>query len=141
MTHRFDGYNYVLRLDKGELLVQTLQEFIQKNHIKGAWISGLGGAQWVELGFYDLAAKQYHWRRFEQLLEVTALQGNISWQAEQPALHLHGTFADQDYRAIGGHIKELCVGGTIELFIHTIFGDKPLARKDDAKTGLRLLEL
>lgn len=141
MVHRFDGYNYVLRLDKDELLVQTLQEFIQKNHLKAAWLSGLGGAQWVELGFYDLSTKQYRWRRFEQLLEVTALQGNIGWQGDRPALHLHGTLTDQNYQAIGGHIKELCVGGTIELFLHTIFGDKPLSREDDAKTGLKLLDL
>ena len=141
MTHKFDGYNYLLRFDKDELLIAALTDFVKKQGIKAAWVSGLGGAQWAELGFYDLPATTYRWQRFDELLEVTALQGNIAWKDSEPALHLHGTLTNSQFQAIGGHVKELAVAGTCELFLHTIFGDEKLTRSANETTGLSLLDL
>jgi predicted DNA-binding protein with PD1-like motif len=140
MIQQSDGHNYLIRFTKDELLIEGLQAFMQEKQLPGAWISGLGGAQWVELGFYDLPNQRYQWRRFDELLEVTAITGNIAWQNQQPVLHLHGTFSGQDYQAIGGHIKELCVGGTLELLIQP-FGNQPIQRQQDNTTGLKLLAL
>jgi uncharacterized protein len=140
MTYRFDGYNYIVRLQKDELLVASLTEFAQQQNLKGTWLNGLGGAQWAELGFYDLDQKQYQWQRFDELMEVTSLQGNLAWKDDKPVWHIHGTLSGRDFQAVGGHVKELCVGGTIELHLHTIFGDQ-LTRTQDDQTGLSLLEL
>lgn len=138
MNYIFDGYNYTVTLERGELLIASLMKIIKDRDIHSAWINGLGGATWVQLGFYDLEAKQYSWKRFDQLLEITSIQGNIAWQDNEPVIHTHGTFSSSDYNAIGGHIKELQVGGTCELHLHTIFGNK-LHRLNDRKSGLDLL--
>ncbi len=140
MRYHFDGYNYIIRLKKGELLVELLDTFAREQELKSVWLSGLGAAQWAELGFYDLPGKHYHWKQFDEPMEVTALQGNLAWRADQPVWHIHGTLGRNDFQAIGGHIKELCVGGTVELHLHTVF-DKRLTRQDDEQTGLALLDL
>lgn len=140
MTYHFDGYNYIVRLNKDELLVESLTNLVKQESIKGAWVNGLGGAQWAELGFYNLPEQTYQWQRFDQLMEVTSIQGNIAWDNNEPALHLHGTLSDEKYNAIGGHIKELCVAGTVELHLHTIFGEQLTRQKDEA-IGLNLLHL
>ncbi len=140
MIYHFDGYNYLVRLAKGERLIESLTTLATKQDLKATWISGLGGAQWVELGFYDLEQKQYLWKRFDQLMEVTSLQGNVAWNGDHPVWHVHGTLSGRDYQAIGGHVKELCVGGTVELHLHTIFNSR-FAREHDEDTGLDLLDL
>jgi hypothetical protein len=140
MTHQFDGFNWLLRLNKGEYLIDSLLNFTREHNISGAWVSGIGAALSAELGFYDLNKKQYRWKKFDQLMEITSLQGNIAWSDGEPAVHIHGTFSDSDMRSFGGHVKELEVGGTCEVLLHRWYQDK-LTRSNDQQTGLTLLDL
>jgi predicted DNA-binding protein with PD1-like motif len=140
MKFQYDGFNWLLRLEKGELLVESLTKLIKDENIRGAWVSGLGGVSWAELGFYSLDTKQYKWKKFEQALEITSLQGNIAWSGEELVLHLHGTFSDDNLQAYGGHVKEAEVAGTCEILLHRWY--KPgLERSEDEETGLKLLDL
>lgn len=141
MTYKFDGYNWLVRLQKGEKLIESLVKIIEKESIKGAWISGLGGALSAELGFYDLEKQQYQWQLFNELMEITSLQGNIAWKGDEPALHIHGTFTKADFSAIGGHVKELIVGGTCEILLHRWNAEEGLSRSIDKETGLTLLDV
>jgi len=139
MTYRFDGYNYLMRLEKDDLLMQSLLEFA--GQVKQSfWLSGAGGAQWAELGFYDLPNRRYEWKRFDQLMEITSLQGNLAWEHDQAVWHVHATLADAGFHAIGGHVKELCVAGTCEILLHAVQGE-PIRRVHDETIGLSLLEL
>lgn len=140
MTHLFDGFNDIVRLQKGERLIESLETFVQDNELPGAWINGLGGTLEVTLGFYDLDKKQYHWQTFDGLREVVSLTGNIAFdEAGKPQFHLHGVFGDPTFQTIAGHVKDLTAGATLELFIHRTY--KPLHRKPDDETGLPLLDL
>lgn len=144
MSYTFDGFNYFIRLQKGDLLVQSLTELVQKEQLSGAWLSGLGAALWVELGYYDLDAKKYIWKRIDPpdgALEITALSGNVSWSDDQPALHIHGSFSDKEMRGFGGHVKELAVAGTCEVFLHLKQGPDKLTRSHDTDIGLNLLDI
>lgn len=136
-----DGSNYLARFERGERLMVALTTFVREQNITGAWLSGLGAAEWAELGYYDMAAKQYQWRKFDTLLEILSLQGNVAWQQGEPVIHLHGTFSDQHYQVVGGHVKDLQVGGTCELFIQLTGSESKLKRLFDQETGLNLLEL
>jgi predicted DNA-binding protein with PD1-like motif len=140
MTYAFDGYNWLARFEKGELFVQGLTQLAKREKIQGAWIVGLGAAQWAELGFYDLDKQAYQWKRFDKLMEITSIQGNIAWEGDEPVLHLHGTFADESMQAFGGHIKELQVGGTCEVLLHRWYADA-LHRTQNPDSGLKLLDL
>ena len=140
MHARFDGYNYLLRLKKGDLLVASLTKFVIEKDIKGGWVMGLGGLAWAELGFYNLQAQAYEWDKLDEALELTSLQGNIAWQDNKPALHLHATVSDASFHARGGHVREAETAGTVELFIH-VWNEDKLMRSRDNQTGLNLLDL
>lgn len=141
MTYTFDEYNYTLRFAKGELVVEQLTKFIQDNDVHGGWIVGLGGLMWAELGFYDLDAQEYSWKKFDELLELTNVTGNIAWQDGKPVLHLHATVSDASFHAYGGHLKEAEAAGTVEIFIHRWLNKDGLKRTKDQDTGLNLLDL
>lgn len=130
-----------MRLEKGERLMAGLQELIEKEPVGSAWVSGLGGAAWAELGFYDLPNQSYKWQKIDEPLEITSLQGNIAFdEAGEPVLHIHGTFSRADFTAHGGHVKDLEVAGTCEILVSHWDGEK-ITRRHDDQVGLSLLDL
>jgi uncharacterized protein len=140
MTHSFDGYNYIIKLQKGEKLIASLNKFAQETKLEGGWINILGGALQMTLGFYDLDKKQYHWQDFEGLYEITGITGNLAYDGQsQPIFHLHGTFAGRDFKTFGGHVKDLTAAATVEIFVHRSF--KKVKRSHDEASGLQTLDL
>ncbi len=141
MTYKFDDYNWLVRINKGEKLVESLLEIIKKEQIKGAWVSGLGGSLSATLGFYDLEKKEYHFQDFNELMEITSLQGNIASKGGEPVLHLHATLSNKNMQGFGGHVKEITAAGTIEVLIHRWYETGGLTRSIDQETGLSLLDV
>ncbi len=144
MKYKFDGYNWLVRLEKGEKLVETLMQIAKDQKIGGAWISGLGACAWAEAGYYDLDTKKYNFKKLDGPLEILGLQGNVAWHpldsGNEPVLHIHGTFSDKEMKTYGGHVKELEVAGTCEVLLHRWY-EVGLERKMDDETGLNLLNL
>lgn len=140
MKFRFDGYNYIVRLEKGEQLVSSLVKLIKEQKIPTCWINGLGGAERAEIGFYNLETQEYEWRKVNEPLEIVSLQGNITWAANEPSLHIHGAFSKRDGNTVSGHVKEVIISGTCELFLHRWYGEN-LTKKVDPDIGLKLLDL
>lgn len=130
----------MVRLEKGELLVSSLVQLIKANDIPSCWISGLGGAEQADVGFYNLDRQEYEWRKVKEPLEIASLQGNITWTGSEPSLHMHGIFCKRDGKVVGGHVKEVVVNGTCEVFLHRWYGEK-LTKKVDPDLGLKLMDL
>lgn len=140
MTYSFDGYNYLIKLDNGEQLMSALKTFVEDTKLKGGWINIIGSAQQMTLGFYDLDKKQYEWQDFNGQYEITGVTGNLAHEEQnQPVFHLHGTFAGRDFKTVGGHVKDLVAGATVEIFIHSSF--KSVKRTQDDASGLKTLDL
>lgn len=140
MKYSFDGFNYLVRLDKGEALVASLETFVAETKLPGAWVSGVGAALAATLGFYDLEKKQYDWQDFDGLREVVSLSGNLAFNKKgKLVIHLHGVLGDRDFKTVGGHVKDLTAGATLELFVHRAY--QPTKRVLDETTGLQLLDL
>jgi len=130
----------LIRLQKGERLSTSLEQFIADTKIDGAWLSGLGGATDITIGFFNLSSKDYKWRTFGQTMEVVSLTGNLaSDDTGKMMFHLHGVFADDEYQTVGGHVKDLVAAATLEIFVHRAY--KPMHRNLDDETGLQLLDL
>jgi predicted DNA-binding protein with PD1-like motif len=140
MTYLFDGYNYVIKLKPGDRLSAAIEQFAVETKIEGAWVEGLGAAKEVTLGFYDLDKQEYQWRSFEGLRELASLTGNLAFDQDgKLVLHAHGVFSDRDYKTIGGHIKDLIAGATVELFVHRSY--EPLRRRLDPEVGLQTFDV
>lgn len=140
MVFTDDEFDYVLRLNKGERWGEVFGEFAAQSKLDGAWINIIGGVLEVTLGYYDLDKKEYQWQTFEGLREITGAHGTLSLNDhKEPMAHLHGSFADENYQVIGGHIKDFIAGATVEVYVHCF--DKPLHRKQDPDVGLQLLDI
>lgn len=138
MKYYQSGEQYVLVLQKGESLTESLEAFMDAVPLSAMWVQGLGALTDVTLGFYDLEAKTYQWQDFSGTFELTGLQGNAVRQPDGTVrLHLHATLADATYRTFGGHIRQALVGGTCELLVTPVRA--ALVREHDAAVGLELL--
>ncbi len=132
-----DGY--MVRFEKDELIVSTLTQFCIDKRIHSGVVSGVGGALWAELAFYDLEQRAYEYEKHDELLEITNISGNVALVADKPAVHLHATMADSNYHSYGGHLKEAAVAGTCEVYIRTF--SKPLKRTHNEAVGLKVLDI
>lgn len=130
---------YILRFDKNDKFMEQLTDFADSQKIKSAWLSGFGAVLGAEIGWYDLEAKDYNWVSKIGIYEISNLTGNISRLDGKPYVHAHVTLCGSDYKAFGGHIKELVVGATLELQVSLI--DKTLERRLDEGCGLNILDL
>lgn len=135
-----DAYNFTFTLQKGERWSDAFADFTKQTGIDSAWLTIIGGATEVTLGYYNLDTKQYQWQTFAGLREIVSVQGNIARdQNGQAMAHIHGTFGDAQYQLIGGHVKDFVAGATVEVFVHRF--DTPLKRAQDDTIGLQLLDM
>ena len=140
MTYTFDDYNYVVKLNKGERLTTALEQFCDATGVQGAWINGIGGALEATIGYFNIETKQYEWHKVDGMHEVISLNGNLATDKDGNMLfHLHGVLGDGELRTVGGHVKDIIVGPTMELFVHRTW--KPLRRVLDTEVGLQTLDL
>lgn len=136
---RFDN-TIVLRVDRGEEVVSCIEKVAGDEGIQLAHIEGLGAADSVKVGLYDVDQKEFLCKEFHEPMEITALIGNITRQDGQPYLHLHITCADAQQRCIGGHLKAARISGTAEIFITVV--NAAVGRKTDdiGNTGLSIFD-
>jgi len=130
--------SHLLIVNRGEELIERLNQYASESDLNSAWLSGLGGADQVTLGFYDLEAKDYVWQEYSQPLEIVSLTGNMTIVDGRPYWHIHGVFSGQDFQSISGHVNSLRVGLTAEVLITPL--PMNLTRSFDETTGLKLID-
>ena len=135
---QLDERSFVLRIEKGESAINTITQFCLEHKIESGFFNGIGAVDMAEIAHYNLQTKQYSTKQIEKPLEVTNITGNIAWYNEAPIVHAHVTLSDDEMRAIGGHVVELRVSGTLELFFTST---KKLVKDVDPVTGLKLFSL
>lgn len=133
------GSQYVVRLDAGERIVETLKALCERDAIGGGYFHGLGAVGEAEIGHFDPGKKDYDWVRLEGPYEIVSLYGNITTVDGKPFLHAHVALGDNTFDVKGGHLKEAVVSVTCEVTL-VRFRDGIGRRKDEA-TGLAKLAL
>lgn len=127
----------VLAAHRGEEVLSAFSEFVSRQNIRAAHVTGLGAAESLEIAFYNLETKEYERKRTNFDVEVLSLVGNVALYEGRPIIHIHGVFGKRDFSAFGGHVFELVAGGTCELHLTALDGF--MTRTHDASTGLKLL--
>lgn len=129
---------WLVRLDRGEEVMQTLVDFIARKGIPAGAISGIGALTSVELGYFNRDTKQYQKRKFDGVYELLSLKGNIAYVDDSPMVHAHCIIGDADYKLSGGHLFKAVIAVTGEIYIQT-FSDK-FVRRMDNHVKLNLLD-
>ncbi len=129
---------YLIRIDRGEEIIESLRNFCEKENIKLGIITGIGATNRVKIGLFDSKEKKYYANKLEDNFEITSLCGNITTMNDKIYLHLHINLCDNNYKCFGGHLNYAYVSGTFEGVIELIEGE--VDRCLDNEVGLNLLD-
>ncbi len=130
------GNTWLLRIDLGEEIMQSLKRMCEQEGIRAAQVSAIGAADHGVIGVYDLGEQKYHEEELDGFMEITSLTGNVSFTGGAPYIHLHATLADQQHRLHGGHVIEMRVGATCEMFVQALDGE--IGRERNGELGINL---
>ena len=131
---------YLVRLEKGEEVIQSLTQFAAAYRLGFASLTAIGTFERVTLGYYDPEAKAYRNKGIEEGVEVLTMSGNISKNKDgERIVHAHVTVGCSDYSTLGGHVVEATVGPTLEVIVRT--AATTIRRRHDTDTGLELWDL
>lgn len=141
MKVRDAGNGFVLRLERGEELIATVTEFCSVRGIGSGVFQGIGAVERVQIGYYDLATREYFFRKESGIFEVASMQGNVALVEGKPFVHAHAVLSrcDESLECIGAHIKEAYVAVTLEVFLTPL--EVSIERTMDEEVGLKLLNI
>ncbi|MCL5433216.1 MAG: DNA-binding protein [Patescibacteria group bacterium] len=138
MEFKKTGDKLVIRISRGENIINSLKKFCVGQNIQGGFFFGLGAVDAVEIAHYDVSAKKYTSKKFDSSFEMTNISGDVGYANDELIVHAHATFADQEMQVIGGHLVEATVSGTVEIIF---FPTEKLNKKYDKDTGLKIFNL
>ena len=133
------GSKYVLSINTGSNVNETLEDFAKKQKIQVGNISGVGAVNSATLRFYNPATQKYVTKTFNEQMEISNLTGNISMKDGKQFLHLHATFGREDYSAIAGHLLTATINGAGEFWIEDL-PTANISRTYDNETGLQIFD-
>ena len=138
MRYEKFGDTWLVRLDLGEEISESLKKFCGAEGIRLAQVNGLGAADRAVIGVFDPKKQVYSREELDEFMEIISLTGNVTWVNDQPFVHLHAALADQRHGMHCGHVLEMYVGATCELFVSALPGE--VARVRDGSLGINLMD-
>lgn len=138
MEYRKLGDTIVLCLVRGEDVLASIRAVCNAERVRLAEISALGAADYAEVGVYHLAEKRFLPRTLEGEMEICALTGSVTRRGTELYLHLHGSLADAHGNVYGGHVNEIRVSATAEIFIRLLPGE--VNRRLEEESGIFLMD-
>ena len=136
MLYKQSGNTYMIRIDAGEEIVESLKKVCEDERIRLGRVEAIGATDHAVIGVYDLEKKEYYPEQIDEFMEIASLNGNITAMDGKPYIHLHATLADQRHVIHGGHVLEMRVGATCEMFVTVLDGE--VGRQKDEGLGINL---
>lgn len=128
----------VVRIDKGEEILEKLMEVCEMEQVKLANVNALGAIGEFAIGLFDTDEKKYYSTEYKGDFEIVSLTGSITTKEGKLYNHIHLSAADRENKVFGGHLNKAVVSATCEMFIHVTEGT--VERKFNEETGLNLLD-
>ena len=138
MEYRKFGDTYVVRMDKGEEIVEQVKALALAEHIQLASVQALGAVNDITVGVFDTVQKEYHANSFQGTFEIVSLTGTIDTMDGQIYTHLHMSAGDGQGRVFGGHLNRAVVSATCEMVVRKLPGT--VDRAFSPEIGLNLLK-
>ncbi len=125
---------HVFRLTPGQDLKKELQDFVDTNSIAAGWVNTcVGSLTHYAIRFANQESPTLDAGHFE----ILSLSGTVSCNGS----HLHICIADENGRAIGGHLTEGCLVYTTVEIVISATGELFFSRETDPETGFRELKV
>ncbi len=134
---KFDN-TYVVRIDKGEEILEEIKELTEKENIKLAKVEALGAVNNFTVGVYKVEEKKYYANSFIGNFEIVSLLGTISTMNNNFYAHIHMSAGNDKGEVFGGHLNKATVSATCEMVITIINGT--VDREFNSEIGLNLFK-
>ena len=138
MEYRKFQNKIIVRMDKGEEILEKVREVAEKEKIKLADISALGAVRDFTVGVFDTEAKEYHANEFKGSFEIVSLTGTINTMNDEFYCHLHMSAGNEKGQVFGGHLNRAIISATCEMIITLI--DGRVDRRFEEEVGLNLFQ-
>ncbi len=138
MEYRKFGNRYMVRIDTGEEILESVKNLCRAERITLGEFRALGAARHLELGVYEVTNREYFKETFDGVYEITSLFGTISEKDGDIYLHAHLSASTLKGETIGGHLNSAVICGTCEMVIEPMEGH--VGRAVNELTGLNDLE-
>lgn len=139
MLYKKTNQKYIVKLTKGEKVLEELTKFCESEGIKSGVLRAIGAIRGAELGYYDLDNKKYLYKKMDGDFEIASLIGNITNLNGKIFIHAHIVLSDSNFQCHGGHLKEADVGAVCEVFLEPL--EDEVTRKMDEEIGLNLMDI
>ena len=133
------GNDIIVRIDRGEEILEKMKEVALKENITLANVNALGAVDDFTVGVYNVDEQKYYSKTFKGAYEIVSLTGSINTMNGEYYSHIHMSAADSSGVTYGGHLNRAVVSATCEMFIRVIEGN--LDRFKDPVTGLNLFDI
>jgi predicted DNA-binding protein with PD1-like motif len=137
MEYRRFSDTIILRIDRGEEIIETVRAVAEKERVRLASVEALGATDDFTVGVYDVATRHYDQKRFTGPHEIVSLTGTVTEKDGAFYQHLHLSAANAAFEVVGGHLNRAVVSATCEMVIRVVGG--AVDRKTDPETGINLI--
>jgi uncharacterized protein len=129
---------YAVIFHKGDEALSGLTDFSIQYKIEDAHFTAIGAVSSATLAWLDLSKKTYRRISVSEQAEVLSMIGDIAVFEGKPVVHTHAVLGRSDGSTVGGHVFELNVNPTLEVFVTV--NSTPLRKKPDAASGMKLID-
>jgi predicted DNA-binding protein with PD1-like motif len=129
---------YAVIFYKGDEVLSGLTDFAIQYKIEDAHFTGIGAVSGATLAWLDPAKKIYHRIPVAEQVEVLSLVGDVATFNGKPIVHMHAVLGKTSGSTIGGHVFELNVNPTVEVFVTVNM--TPLRKRPDDASGMKLID-
>ncbi|KAA6462994.1 DNA-binding protein [Acidobacteria bacterium AB60] len=129
---------FAIVLYKGDEAISGLTDFVLEHKIQDAHFTGIGAISSATLAWLDPSRQIYHRISVPEQVEVLSLIGDVATFNGKPIVHMHAVLGRHDGTTAGGHVFELNVNPTLEIFMTV--NSVPLKKKPDDASGMKLID-
>lgn len=138
MEYKRFGNNIVVRMDRGEDIVEQVKVLAEREQIRLASVRALGTVNDFTVGVFNTETKVYGSNRFQGPYEIVSLTGTIDTMDGKFYTHLHMSAGNAQGQVFGGHLNRAVISATCEMIVTVIDGQ--VDRQFSEEIGLNLLK-
>ncbi|WP_255550970.1 DUF296 domain-containing protein [Granulicella sp. dw_53] len=129
---------YAVVFQKGDEVLSGLTDFAIQHKVEDAHFTGIGAVSGATLGWLNLGRKVYHAIQVKEQVEVLSMMGDVATFNGRPVVHTHVVLGKHDGSTVGGHLWEMHVNPTLEVFVTV--NSVPLRKRPDEASGMKVID-